>query len=77
MNNYKVKLSWAKIKAEMEAQGLNVWTLAKAAGVYQSTLRHIEQGWEVCLSPAWKIARALGVRIEDLQEGEDGKTGLL
>lgn len=59
----------AEIRAAREAQGLTWYALAKLAGVPNSTtIRDIEYGRDAKLSNVEAIAKALGLKLELVEE---------
>ena len=61
----------AEIRAAREAQGLTWYAVAKLAGIpNQATVRDIEQGKDVRISNLEAVARALGLRIELIQQAK-------
>jgi DNA-binding XRE family transcriptional regulator len=58
-----------KIRQAREARGLTWYALAKAAGIpNQATIRDIEQGKDVKLSNLLAVAKALGLRIDVVEQ---------
>jgi DNA-binding XRE family transcriptional regulator len=59
----------AQIRQAREARGLTWYALAKAAGVpNQATIRDIERGRDVTLSVLQSVARALGLKLELVEQ---------
>jgi len=59
----------AEIRAAREARGLTWYALAKLAGVpNSSTIRDIETGRDAKLSNVQAIAKALGLKLELVEE---------
>ena len=58
-----------RIRQAREAQGLTWFALAKLAGISeQATIRDIEQGKDVKLSDLEGVARALGLKLELVEQ---------
>ena len=57
-----------KLKEARVAAGLEPMALALKAGVSQATIYNIENGKSCQMSTAKCIARAVGVKLEDLRE---------
>lgn len=63
----------ARIREAREAQGLTWYALAKRAGIAnQATVRDMERGKDVKLSNLLAVARALGLKLELVEQVGSG-----
>jgi DNA-binding XRE family transcriptional regulator len=59
----------ARIRTAREAQGLTWYALAKLAGISnQAIIREIEQGKDVHISDLARVAAALGLKLELVEQ---------
>lgn len=60
-----------RIRRLREARGLSAMALQRLTGLSQATLYRAERGGVVTKRTAWRIAKALGCRPEELAASED------
>lgn len=63
-----VKLSWSKVSALLGAKGFTPMSLEVERGISYKRLYRIKKGGGVKIDTAEKIAKALGVEVEELRE---------